>query len=135
MAPEDWNDDDVRARAKVTEHVFVVCPVRNMDVPVTLEIHDSEPPLNTAEWDHVVLASIRVPSGKLEVHECTGSSQAVLSVEPGTYRIRAHYKGLESLSENGLKGCDAYKIVVWRDIATPLTVIKNHPERVPERVH
>ena len=39
-APEEWNDQDVSNRLKTALNVVVVCPVRNMVVPVTLELHE-----------------------------------------------------------------------------------------------
>lgn len=99
IAPEDWTDEDVKNRAKFTDHVFVLSPVRNAEVPFTIEIHESEPSFDIDEWDHIVEACLKIPSGRLEVHECTGGSHAEISLLPGTYRIRAHYKALDSISE------------------------------------
>jgi len=127
-APEDWSDDDVEARAKVTDHVFVLCPARNTTVPLTLEIHDGEPDFQMAEWDHIVEASIEIPSGRIEVHECTGGSHADLSVEPGTYRVRAHYKSLDSITEDQLDGKDSYMVALWAGDNTPFRVVKPHPK-------
>ena len=125
-APEDWSDEDVQVRAKVTDHVFVLCPARNTTVPFTLEIHESEPEFQAAEWDHIVHASIKVPSGRVEVHECTGGSHAELSVAPGIFRLRALYKALDSITEDQLGGRDSYVIALWPGEYTPLRVLKSH---------
>ncbi len=128
MAPEDWTDGDVQARAKVTDHVFVVCPLRNMEIPFTLEIHEAEPRFHMAEWNHIVEASIEIPSGRIEVHECTGGSHAELSVELGTYRVRALYKGLGTITEDGLDGNDSYTLTMWRDVPQNFRVLKSYEE-------
>ncbi|MGO4812145.1 competence protein ComJ [Cupriavidus sp. 2MCAB6] len=45
-APTDWTDEDVERRAKVADNVVVICPLRNMTVPVTLELHEAEPAID-----------------------------------------------------------------------------------------
>ena len=97
-------------------------------MPFTLEIHDGDPGFQMAEWDHIVEASIRIPSGRVEVHECTGGSHANLSVEFGTYRIRAHYKSLDSIAEDQLDGKDSYMVSLWLGDETPFRVVKSHPK-------
>ena len=126
LAPVDWTDDDVRVRAKVADHVFVVAPIRNMTVPFTLEVHETEPRFHVAEWDHIVEASIEVPSGRIEVHECTGGSHGEVSVAPGTYGVRALYKGLGTISGDGLEGDDFYLVTIWPDHTKVLRVVKEY---------
>jgi hypothetical protein len=55
----------VARRIKTGTHVVVVQPERNMDVPVEIEIYDSEPPFNADGWDHIAEASLHVPTGQL----------------------------------------------------------------------
>src|SRR5215471_5201358 len=43
LAPEDYTDEDVRRRVKVAPNVVVVLPVRNMTVPVEVELHAGDP--------------------------------------------------------------------------------------------
>ena len=123
-APEDWTDDDAKKRLKVIPYLIVICPVRNMTVPVTLEVCDSEPTDNFDTWDHVAECSLDIPSGKLVVDECTGSPAANIDIAPGCYRVRIFYGDLDSLSEDGLEGDDHYKIVMWRDAPIDLKVLK-----------
>ena len=42
-APEHWSEEDVANRAKVAHGVVVICPVRNMEVPVEVGVWDAEP--------------------------------------------------------------------------------------------
>lgn len=69
-APTDYTDEDVQKRIKAAPNVVVIQPERNMDVPVEVEIFESAPPLELAAWDHVAEASLELPSGLLEIHEC-----------------------------------------------------------------
>ena len=113
QAPEHWSDQDVADRAKVVPGVVVICPVRNMEVPVEVGIWDSEPQVVFDAWQHVIEAPLAT-AGQIEIHECTGGSLACFTVEPGDYTVRALYRGLDTLSEDGLEGKDFYEVQIWR---------------------
>jgi hypothetical protein len=124
-APIDYTDADFRHRVKIAPNVVVILPIRNMTVPVELDVCSSDPGVELPRWDHVAECSLELPTGRLQVHECTGGAILDLSVAPGTYRLRAHFTGLGLLSKDGLRGADHYKIVLWREAAsTPLRIMK-----------
>ena len=127
-APETWSDEDVTHRAKVAEHVFVVCPLRNMTVPVRVSLVTAEPALDLARYDHAVEASLALPTGQLQVHECTGGEALAWKLTPGTYRVLALFSGLGSISSDGLSGHDSYHVVLWPGSAVPLKVFKQWSE-------
>ena len=128
VAPEDWSDRDVANRAKTAEHVLVVCPVRNMTVPVRISLYAKEPAFDLSLYDHVVRASVALPTGQLQVHECTGSEVLAWKVEPGTYRVLALFAGLNTLSDDGLEGQDTYHVALWLGQPAPLQVVKEWSE-------
>lgn len=123
-APTDWTDEDVAHRLKAASNVVVVCTVRNMMVPVELEVFGSEPELKAESWDHIAECSLDLPSGQLELHECTGGSRGVLSVVPGSYRVRAYFGRLDSLTEDRLSGEDHYRVALWPAPSSQLHVLK-----------
>jgi hypothetical protein len=123
-APTEWTDQDVATHLKADKHVVVVCPARNMKVAVVLEVHAAEPAYNPANWDHIAECSLELPSGQLELHECTGGSRANLPLAPGTYRVRAFLGSLDSLSPDGLRGDDHYRVVLWPAPFGPVKVLK-----------
>jgi hypothetical protein len=123
-APEDWSDEDVRNRAKMAEHVFVVCPLRNMTVPVRVTLAEAEPAVDLTRYDHAVEGSVAMPTGQLRVHECTGGELLAWKLKPGTYRVLALFSGLGTISSDGLEGQDEYRIVLWPGSAVPLKVLK-----------
>lgn len=94
-----------------------------MEVPVEISIWDIEPQVNYDEWQHVVEAPL-VTTGRIEVDECTGGTQAGFSVEPGDYMVRALYRGLDKLSEDGLEGEDFYEIQIWKSQCAGLRVVR-----------
>jgi hypothetical protein len=127
-APTEWDEADVQRRLKVAPHVVVVCPIRNMTVPVEVQVHDEEPAYDPNQWDHIAECSLDLLSGKLQVHECTGGSVGHFTVSPGTYRVRAFYGALDTLRNNALDGDDHYLVVLWPGTATELKVIKQYHE-------
>jgi len=123
-APEEYSDEDVKYRIKTGPHVVVIQPERNTTVDVTLEIHSKAPAFDPADWDHIAEASLHLPKGRLQVHECTGKAVANFKVEPGWYRIRSFHGGLGTISTDQLEGGDRYLVVIWPAKRAALRVIK-----------
>lgn len=123
-APTDWTDEDVQCRAKVADNVVVICPLRSVTVPVELQVHEVVPEMDVEAADHAIRCSLAIPSGILQVYECTGGELLRLEVPPGHYGVLVEFTGLATISEDGLDGSDEYRITVWPDGPTPLTVLK-----------
>ncbi len=125
QAPTDYTDEDIARRVKLSDGAVVICPVRNMRVPVEVSIWDLEPPIHLVEWQHVALAPLYVPSGTIQIDECTGSSQAEFTVEAGHYSVRCLFKGLDTISPDGLDGRDVYSIQIWPQRIFALQIVKS----------
>lgn len=125
----DWTDEDIEHRAKVSENLVVICPLRNMEVPVSVEIHASNPLLDWNEYDHVVQCGLALPSGVLQIHECTGGEVLRINIDPGCYDVLAMYGGLDAIDDHGLEGDDFYRIALWPAAEVePLRVLKSWAE-------
>jgi len=113
-----WTEQAVSDMLAVAPGVIGVGTVWNMDVPVEVEVLDSQPNDNFNEWDHVTEASLEVPSGRIIIAGCTDylPDAARITVQPGTYKVRIYYGALDSVDEElGLDGDDHYKVVLWLD--------------------
>ncbi len=121
---QDYTDEDVTCRIKTGPHVVVIQPERNMTVSVEVEVHDADPGFDPAEWDHIAEASLHLPTGRLQVHECTGGPVADFEVEPGWYRVRSPHGGLAAIDESGLDGRDHYRAVLWPAPPDDVRVLK-----------
>lgn len=125
VVPVDYTDDDVKRMVKVAPNVLVVQPTRDMDVPVELEVHARDPGFDETVWDHVAECSLDLPTGQLQVHECTGGAVLDLPVAPGTYQARILFAGLDSLSDDGLDGSDRSCVDLWPGPERDLTIAKH----------
>lgn len=123
-APTDYTEIDVTNRIKTGPNVLVIQPQRNDTVRVAVEVHNTEPPYNPEEWDHIAEASLHLPTGRLQVHECTGGAVADFNVDPGWYRARSFHGGFDTIDEGGIEGDDHYLIVLWPEPYAELVVIK-----------
>ena len=128
-----YHDDMWTETAYIEERVAVapgmigISIVRNMDVPVEIEVRESEPSDPFQEWDQVVDCSLEIKDGNLAVGG-PGLDDEVprIAIKPGTYRARIFFSGLDTLSPDGLDGNDRYRIVLWPDGTTPVIVLKKH---------
>jgi len=127
-----WSEQAVEDLLAVTPDIIHIGTVRNMTVPVAVEVHDSEPNEDFNLWEHITECSIEIPSGSLVVAGCSDyfPDAARIKIIPDTYRARIFYGALETLSEDGLDGDDHYKVTLWLGEAVKPQVIK---QRVKER--
>ena len=113
---EAWTEETVKNLLAVGDGAFAVGTVRNMDVPVEVEVLDSVPNESFDAWDHVKECDIEVQSGTIVIAGCTDyfAEAARIKVEPGNYRARIYYGDLDALSDDGLDGDDHYKVALWK---------------------
>jgi hypothetical protein len=121
-----WNDDSVARLLAVAPGTVGVGTVRNMEVPVSLEVLASEPPLRVMGYDHIVEGSLSVRGNNLVIAGCTDyfPEAARIQIQPGDYRVRACFSGLKSLSEDGLEGEDRYHLQLWPAPPADVVVLK-----------
>jgi hypothetical protein len=124
---DSWTQEAVDRLLAVAPGAIGVGTVRNMNVPVIVEVDNGEPASDdTNAWDQVNECSVEIRSGRIVVAGCTDyfPDAARVDVKPGWHRARIYYGDLDSLSENGLEGRDHYKVVLWNAAPGPLKVIK-----------
>jgi len=131
LSAKIWTEQTVEDLLAVTPGMIHIGTVRNMTVPVIVEVHDSKPGEDFSLWEHITECSLEVPSSKIVVAGCGEyfPDAARINVAPGTYRARTFYGNLDSLSEDGLDGDDNYKIILWRGEATEPQVLKRRTKR------
>jgi len=124
---DSWTPEAVDRLLATAPGTIGVGTVRNMNVPVVVEVSDEDPGNgDTTDWDQVCECSVEVPSGRIVVAGCTDyfPDAARIDVSPGWYRARIYYGDLDSVSENGLEGKDHYQLVLWKAAPEPFKVFK-----------
>ncbi|MBR2649851.1 MAG: hypothetical protein IKD55_13475 [Sediminibacterium sp.] len=113
-----------------TDGAFGVGTARNMNVPVTIKIFETEPEFlnDVNSIDQINECDIEVSSGKIVIAGCTDYFPDAKRIElkNGIYRTRIYYANLDKLSEDGLDGDDFYEIHLWlTDKKQDLKIIKD----------
>lgn len=123
---DSWTEEAVGRLLALAPGTVGVGTVRNMTVPVAVEVLDAEPGSDHDSWDHVTECSLKAPTGRIVIAGCTDSfpDAARIEVKPGTYRARISYGSLDTLSEDGLNGSDHYRVQLWPATAIEPRVIK-----------
>lgn len=124
---DSWSDDAVERLLATAPGVVGVGTVRNMHVPVVVEVHSAEPISDFISWDHVAECSFEVASGRIVIAGCTDYFPEAMriDVEPSIYRARISYGALNSLSEDGLDGNDHYRVQLWQAPFITARVLKH----------
>ncbi|CAA0097217.1 Uncharacterised protein [BD1-7 clade bacterium] len=122
-----WSEEATERLLAVSSYAIGIGTVRNMDVQVFVKICEKEPSINIKNWDHVVISSIECETGKLVVAGCSDYFPDAQRIElsPGHYQVLACYKGLETISEDGLDGDDQYYLFIYPGHAQDVKVIKS----------
>jgi hypothetical protein len=121
----DVTDEAISQRIVCRDDVLVVFTARNMEVPVLVELHETEPALDFADADHAVEAGLR-SAGTIAIAGCTDylPDAARLSVPAGELKARVVFTGLGTLSSDGLEGEDRYVVHLWPGKAEGVRVLK-----------
>lgn len=123
-----WDDQAYENLIVVDHGCIALSTARNMDVPVELVVSDEKPYIDKKSWEHIVYCGISLDSGLLVVR---GPSDYLPNatrarLQPGYYAVYILYRGLTTLSEDGLEGDDYYKIMLWpSDEVVEVSVLKN----------
>ena len=112
---DQWTQAAVANTFVQGDDYVAVGTARPMVVPVEVRVESSEPAIGPGQYDRVVYGTLSVPTGELVVAGPTdnGASGGRVSVQPGAYRVRVLYSGLETLSADGLDGDDSYVVQLW----------------------
>ncbi|WP_192820957.1 hypothetical protein [Rufibacter sp. LB8] len=114
---DSWTQEACDRFLALAQGTIGVGTVRNMDVPVTIEIFNTEPklPLDLTPYDQINECDLELPSGKLVISGCTEyfPDAQRIELEKGLYRTRIYYGNLDKLSEDGLDGEDFYHLHLW----------------------
>ncbi|RYD63544.1 MAG: hypothetical protein EOP84_33555 [Verrucomicrobiaceae bacterium] len=117
-----WTEEATDRLLATAPGVVGVGTIRDMEVPVTVEVLDHEPAQDSEHFDHVVECSLAVTSGRVVVAGCTDYFPEARRIDlpAGIYRLRVSYADLNSLSADAMDGNDSYRLQLW--LAPPIEV-------------
>ncbi|WP_333662661.1 hypothetical protein [Chishuiella changwenlii] len=125
---EYWTDFAVENMIAFADGIIGIGTARNMDVPVKLQILNSEPEEdNFKSYDKVNECNLDVKSGKIVIAGCTDYFPDALRIPliNGIYRVRICYGKLNTLDETGLEGEDYYEVYMWKtEFHSQLKILK-----------
>jgi hypothetical protein len=112
FAGEVWDGAGLERHVGVAAGLVAVGTVGYCDVPVRIELWESEPPSDLEDWDHVVEATLELGSGRLGLEGVEGPGELEpLEVAPGSYRVRTSAGDLDDADE--MDGGDRYRVQLW----------------------
>lgn len=122
----EWNNRAISDKLVVKPGAIAFCPMRELDVPVTVRVQPSAPAADLSAWDHVAECTLDAPSGRVLVMGPVDTPAARIDLPPGTYRLRISSGGFASIDAAGLNGDDHYELCLWPADPAPLQVLKRH---------
>lgn len=110
-----WDEAAVEKMLALGPHTIGVGTVRNMTVPVTVVIVETMPDVAGSGFQRVNRCDINIATGCLVIAGCTDNWLECprIELEPGVYDALVGYKGLDTLSDDGLEGNDSYHVFLW----------------------
>ncbi len=122
-----WSEEATERLLTVSDYAIGIGTVRNMDVQVFIKARETEPSINLDDWDHAVISSIECETGQLVVAGCSDyfPDAQRIKLSPGHYQVLACYKGLGTISEDGLDGDDQYHLYIYPGQPLDVKVIKS----------
>ena len=103
-----WTDEAVLNCLAVATDAIAVGTTVNVNVAVTLEVLETAPEDDSAEFEHVVEGSLQVPSGRLVVMGCTDyePEAARFEIAAGPVRVRVARGNLAEAERLGIGSDD-----------------------------
>jgi hypothetical protein len=129
---DEWTDQAMADHLAAGQDAVAIGTAVNVDVAVSVELVDAPPIDDSAEFDHVVEASIRCSSGRLVVMGCTDYEPDArrFPVAMGWLRLRASQSNLDRAHRAGVDSADdpqtmeRLRLQAWPDEAGPVSVVK-----------
>lgn len=111
-----WTKETFQQMIAVSEKLVAVGTARNVEVPASIEIHDSEPILEIEKYSRINECSLEITSNKLILAGCTDYlPEAIrIEIEPAIYRVRVLYGNLETVKDE-IEGEDFYILQLWKN--------------------
>lgn len=101
--------------------------LRNADVLLNVHVEHHEPAYSIDEFDHLIEASIHLPSGDLAIMGGAESLSVArrIKVPPGSYRLLYAVSGIETIQSEYEPAEDVYSLFIWPAKQKKTTLVKH----------
>jgi hypothetical protein len=124
--PEFWSAEAFGRGLAVLPAVLGIGSASYGTVPVVVEVDDARPPLDVADFDRVVEASLNLASGSVLVIGSTAPEGLTADGLPaGWYRVVVCSSRLDLGVESGVGG-DRYALWMWPEPPGPTVALKRY---------
>ena len=121
-----WNEEADYLRLATEEGLLGVTTATYGEISGDFRFPEGEPTVDDAA-DHIVEASLNVPSGKLEVKNCTDfETKLTFDLDKGTYRVRVSSFKLDTANDELQQ--DKYVVDIWKSAFSEPKLIKEYIE-------
>jgi hypothetical protein len=122
-----WTAEAFERMLAVGESAVCIGTLRNVDVPVEVEVVASAPSVDYEKWNHVAEGAIDLPSGSLVVMSCTGylPESPKIAIAPGQYELLFLAAGIETIEDEAGAADDIYRVYLWPGMARPARLLKH----------
>ena len=123
-----WTAEAFDCRLAMAPYVVGIATDTNGEVPVTVEVCNSEPGPTAGEWDHIAEASLELTAGHLKLAGCPDGDVRfhTMNAMPGWYRVRVYSAGLTPCPPEVLWSGDSYLVQIWPASPGPRTLLKRY---------
>jgi hypothetical protein len=121
-----WTTQASEDKMAVEEGLLGISVAKYAEINVQVNVHPQQQTVfSLQDYEHIVEASIDVPSGVLQVLDCTGMEvQLEINVTPGIYTVRSNSANLSTVQSN--VGNDFYVIDIYPSPKKERTVLKKY---------
>jgi hypothetical protein len=121
-----WTTETVRDMVGVDDGIVGFATLRDMDVPVRIELHDAEPMIDASAWDQIVECSVTCPSARLRIMGCSDHEPDafIIDLPSEAVRLRILWSGMATTGADGMDGEDEHVVQIWPGETTPPLHVK-----------
>jgi hypothetical protein len=117
-----WNDEAGQRKLAIGEGLLGVTVAKYAEIRVEVRVLSAEP-TEDADADHIVETSLSLPSGLLQVKDCTNYDTVLeLNLEKETYRVRISSFKLWTVENDA--GDDYYVVEIWESAFAETKILK-----------
>ncbi len=122
-----WTEDALKRMLAVGQTALCAGTLRNVDVEAEISVLKSEVIIDPSGYDHIVEASLSIPTGKLVVMGCTDFMPDAprINLQAGNYQVLYAVSGVDTIKTEWEPAEDKYVHHLWPGMPREAKLIKH----------